>query len=80
MRLLGVEAMEQVVIYYSTYQIRCKVVAFDDDDKRIEDTNKKPNLNCSIGIPTCIRKQLNMEDIRKTVKVSRDTKFIFKKN
>ena len=79
MRLLGVEAMEQVVIYYSTHQIRCKVVAFDEDDKRIEDTNKKPNLNCSIGIPTCIRKQLNMEDIRKTVKVSRDTKFIFKK-
>ena len=79
MRLLGVEAMEQVVIYYSTYQIRCKVVAFDEDDQRIEDTNRKPHLNCSIGIPTCIRKQLNMEDIRKTVKVSRDTKFIFKK-
>lgn len=78
MLLLGIEPMDKVIIRFKESEISCHVLPFCDD--KFERTNIPSIVELSIGIPAHIRNKLKITDIQSSVKVDRDTTFIFKKS
>ena len=78
MLFLGIEPMDRVVIRFKEKEIACHVLPFCDD--KFERTNIPSIIELSIGIPAHIRNELKISDIQSSVKVDRDTNFIFKKS
>ena len=77
MLLLGIEPMDKVIIRFKESEVSSHVLPFCDD--KFERTNTPSILELSIGIPAHIRNKLGITDIQSSVKVDRDTVFIFKK-
>ena len=78
MQFLGIEPMDRVIIRYKETEAVCQVLPFCEEKYRR--TNTPGIIEQSIGIPVHIRGELNIPDIQSSVKVDRDTVFIFKKN
>lgn len=78
MLFLGIEPMDRVVIRYKETEVTCHVLPFSND--KFERTNIPSIIELSIGIPAHIRDKLKITDIQSSVKVDRDTPFIFKKS
>ena len=78
MQHLGIEPMDQVILRYKETEAACHVLPFRDD--KFGRTNIPSIIELSIGIPAHIRNQLGITDIQSSVKVDRDTRFIFKKS
>ncbi len=79
MKLLGVEEMDMVRLQYKKTQIHCRVLGFDDEQLFLK-TNLPLPMELVIGIPTHIRKKLHITELNTTIKVDRDTGFIFKRS
>ncbi len=78
MRFLGIEPMDRVIIRYKNRHLACHVLPFDEE--KYTRTNLPGVIELSVGIPAHIRSQLGITDIQTSVKVDRDTAFIFRKS
>lgn len=78
MLLLGIEPMDKVVIRFKETELSCHALPFCED--KFERTNIPSIIELSIGIPAHIRNKLKITDIQSSVKVDRDTTFLFKKS
>lgn len=78
MQFLGIEPMDKVIIRYKENEVSCNVLPFKND--KFYKTNVPSIIELSIGIPAHIRNELKIDDIQSSVKVDRDTGFIFKKS
>lgn len=78
MQFLGIEPMDKVIIRYKENEVSCNVLPFKDD--KFGKTNIPSIIELSVGIPAHIRKALKIDDIQSSVKIDRDTGFIFKKS
>ncbi len=78
MQYLGIEPMDRVILRYKENEVACHVLPFRDE--KFGRTNTPSIIELSIGIPAHIRNQLGITDIQSSVKVDRDTRFIFKKS
>lgn len=78
MRFLGIEAMDKVVLRFKNKKISCHVLPFSED--KYTNTNIPSVIELSVGIPAHIRDTLGVTDIQSSVKVDRDTGFIFRKS
>ena len=78
MKFLGIEAMDKVVLKFKTRQKSCHVLPFDGD--KYKNTNLPGVVELSVGVPAHIRADLGITDIQTSVKVDRDTWFIFRKS
>ncbi|MBQ4613101.1 MAG: hypothetical protein IJB26_06130 [Clostridia bacterium] len=76
MRFLGIGPMDKVVIQYKEKTVSCHVLPFCDE--KFAYTNTPSVIELSIGIPAHVRRKLGVTDIQSSVKVNRDTAFIFK--
>ncbi len=79
MKLLGVEEMDNVILRYKRKRVKCRVLCMDDVQGFFK-TNKPFPPDFSIGVPAHIRTKLGIGDLHSSVKVERDTAFIFKKS
>jgi hypothetical protein len=79
MKLLGVEEMDNVILRYKRKKVKCRVLEMDDVQSFFK-TNKPFPPEFSIGVPAHIRTKLGIGDLNSSVKVERDTAFIFKKS
>ncbi len=79
MNLLGIDEMDKVVLGYKNNKISCRVLELDDENAFLE-TNRPIPTDLAIGVPIHIRERLGVLDLSSTVKVDRDTAFIFKKS
>lgn len=79
MNLLGIDEMDKVILQYKDRKISTRVLALDDDKAFLE-TNLPISTDLVIGVPVHIRKKLGVLDLSTTIKVDRDTAFIFKKS
>ena len=78
MQFLGIEPMDRVIIRYKENEAACQVLPYSEE--KYGRTNTPGIIEQSIGIPVHIRGQLDIPDIHSSVKVDRDTAFIFWKN
>lgn len=78
MLFLGIEPMDKVIIRFKETEVSCHVLPFSEEKFGL--TNIPSVIELSIGIPAHIRNELNITDIQSSVKVDRDTTFIFKKS
>lgn len=78
MLLLGIEAMDKVILQYKEKTFSCHVLPFDSE--KYGCTNVPGIMEFSVGIPAYVRNKLGIVDIQSSVKVDRDTAFIFKKS
>lgn len=78
MLLLGIEAMDKVILQYKEKTFSCHVLPFDSE--KYGCTNVPGIMEFSVGIPAYVRNKLGIVDIQSSVKVDRDTTFIFKKS
>ncbi len=79
MNLLGVNEMDQVILQYKNRRKSCRVLELKEKDAFLEN-NRPISIDLAIGIPTHIRKELYITDLTSSIKIDRDTRFIFKKN
>ena len=79
MSLLGINEMDKVIIQYKNNKLSCRVLELDDNEAFFE-TNLPISADMAIGIPVQLRKKLAINDLSSSIKVDRDTIFIFKKN
>ncbi len=78
MEILGVQNMDKVKLTFGTNTFVCRVMAFEEKKyQRLNETNKKINVNSVIGVPAFIRKKLKIFDLQQTVKISRNTNSMF---
>lgn len=78
MKFLGIEPMDRVILRYKNRHIACHVLPFDES--KFTRTNLPGVMELAVGIPAHIRSQLEITDIQTSVKVDRDTAFIFRKS
>ena len=79
MSLLGIDEMDKVILQYKDRKISTRVLSLEDDDAFLE-TNLPISTDLVVGVPVHIRKKLGVMDLSTTIKVDRDTAFIFKKS
>ena len=79
MNLLGINEMDKVILQYKNNKISCRVLELDDKEAFYE-TNLPISLDLVVGIPAHIRKKLQLTDLSTSIKIDRDTFFIFKKS
>lgn len=79
MNLLGINEMDKVILQYKNRRKSCRVLELKDKDAFFEN-NRPVSTDLAIGIPTHIRKELYITDLTSSIKIDRDTRFIFKKN
>lgn len=79
MRLLGIEEMDKVTLKYKKQHISCRVLELDKESSFFK-TNLPVQTDLAIGVPSHIRKKLGITDLKTTIKVDRDTGFIFKRS
>ena len=79
MNLLGVNEMDKIVITHNGASVKCRVLKLDDASA-FSETNVPTSLNYAIGIPAHVRRKLGIYDMVSSVKVDRDTGFIFTKS
>ncbi len=79
MKLLGIDEMDKVILRYKDKRISCRVLELENENAFFE-TNLPVSTDLVIGVPTHIRKKLGLFDLSSSVKVDRDTAFIFKKS
>lgn len=77
MRFLGIEPMDKVVLRFKNRKKDCHVLPYDAS--KYTNTNVPGVIELAVGIPAYIRDELGITDIQSSVKVERDTKFIFRK-
>ncbi len=79
MNLLGIDEMDKVILQYKNKKIRCRVLELDSEELFLK-TNRPVSTDLAIGIPIHLRKKLGILDLSASIKVDRDTAFIFKKS
>lgn len=79
MNLLGINEMDKIVISHNNTSVKCRVLKLDDA-AAFGETNVPTSINYSIGIPAHVRRELGIFDMNTSVKVDRDTGFIFAKS
>ena len=79
MSLLGIEEMDNVILNYKGKEVRCRALVLDNE-KNFNNVNLPIQTSLAIGVPVHIRKSLGIPNVKSTVKISRDTSFIFKKS
>ena len=79
MNLLGVSEMDKIVITHNNVSVKCRVLKLDDSSAFLE-TNVPTPVNFAICIPAHVRRKLGIYDLNTSVKVDRDTGFIFAKS
>ena len=79
MNLLGIDEMDKVVLQYKNKRFSCRVLEFDNEEA-FQQTNLPISQDLVVGIPAHIRKKLGLCDLSSSLKIDRDTSFIFKKN
>lgn len=79
MNLLGIDEMDKVVLQYKNKRLSCRVLEFDNETA-FQQTNLPISPDLVVGIPAHIRKKLGLCDLSSSLKIDRDTPFIFKKN
>ena len=79
MNLLGIDEMDKVVLQYKNKKISCRVLELDDANAFAQ-TNLPISPDLVVGIPAHIRKKLGLHDLSSSLKIDRDTSFIFKKS
>ena len=79
MNLLGIDEMDKVILQYKNKKVSCRVLELEDKSTFLE-TNLPISPDLAIGIPAHIRKKLNLCDLSSSIKIDRDTPFIFKKS
>ncbi|MBQ3003167.1 MAG: hypothetical protein IJD82_05500 [Clostridia bacterium] len=79
MNLLGIDEMDKVILQYKNKKISCRVLELGDAEAFAE-TNLPISPDLAVGIPAHIRKRLGVLDLSSSVKIDRDTAFIFKKS
>lgn len=81
MKLLGVEEIDSVILRYHTRKVKCRVLEMDDRDEFVAMNGENGLLpDLSIGIPAHIRNKLGITYVDCSVKVERDTDFLFAKS
>ncbi len=80
MHLLGIDEMDKVQVQYRSRKVSCRVLELDGNEEAFLETNRPMSMDFAIGIPSHIRKKLDLPDLATAVKVDRDTRFIFKKS
>jgi hypothetical protein len=84
LKMLGLENTDNVVITYRSRQVVARALEVDADSfEKIQNNNtmaSQTEMEYSIGIPTHIRSQLDMEHIHCVCSVRRDMNYIFKKH
>lgn len=78
MLLLGVEPMDKVIVRFRENEVSCHVLPFCEE--KYGYTNTPGVIELSLGIPAHVRNKLKIYDIQSSVKVDRDTEFIFRKS
>lgn len=79
MNLLGIDEMDKVILQYKNKKVSCRVLELGDEEAFAE-TNLPISPDLAVGIPAHIRKRLGVLDLSSSVKIDRDTAFIFKKS
>ncbi len=79
MNLLGIDEMDKVILQYKNKKISCRVLELEDEKAFLE-TNLPISPDLVLGVPAHIRKKLRIMDLSSSIKIDRDTSFIFKKN
>lgn len=79
MRILGIEEMDRVILQYKKRKVSCRVLELSEKEAFYE-TNLPISPDMAIGIPVHIRKKLGITDLNSTIKIDRDTAFIFRRN
>ncbi len=79
MNLLGIDEMDKVILQYKNKRVSCRVLELEDMDA-FGETNLPISPDLVIGIPAHIRKKLYIMDLSSSIKIDRDTGFIFKKS
>lgn len=79
MNLLGIDEMDKVILQYKNKKVSCRVLELDDEEAFAE-TNFPISKDLVVGVPVHIRKKLQVMDLSSSIKVDRDTTFIFKKS
>mgnify|MGYP004607460619 FL=1 len=78
MDVLGIENMDRVLLKYKNNSIVCQVLEIDEE-RLFYNTNLPIETNMAIGVPAHIRKKLGV-NLNSTIKIDRDTAFIFRKS
>lgn len=82
MNLLGIEDMDEVIVSCRNRSVKAKAMCADSLDE-VRSNNiigHDSDGDTIIGIPVFLRKQLGVRDLNVSVKVSRSTRFLFRKN
>lgn len=79
MALLGVSEMDRVILTYHNKSKKCRVLLLENNDS-FKKNNIPVSIDISIAIPVNVRNELGIMDIGSSVKVDRDTGFIFRKS
>ena len=79
MSLLGIDPMDRVFLRYRKKSVSCRVLELDDKDAFLT-TNIPVSPELVIGVPAHLRKKLGVTDLSSSIKVDRDTGFIFRRS
>ena len=79
MNLLGIDEMDKVILQYKGNRVSCRVLELSDGEAFLE-TNLPISPDLVVGIPAHIRKRLGVMDLSSSLKIDRDTSFIFVKS
>ena len=79
MNLLGISSMDTVRITYRNKTISSRVLELEEKEAFAK-TNPPMSGDVVIGIPVNLRKKLGINNVNSSVKVDRDTPFIFRKS
>lgn len=78
MQILGIQPMDRIILQHKERTVSCHVLPYDVG--QYGRTNIPGVVELAVGIPAHLRKELGIPDIQSSVKVDRDTVFIFKKS
>ncbi|MBQ5819896.1 MAG: hypothetical protein IIW31_01545 [Clostridia bacterium] len=79
MNLLGIDEMDKVILQYKGNRVSCRVLELSDGEAFLE-TNLPISPDLVVGIPAHIRRRLGIMDLSSSLKIDRDTSFIFIKS
>lgn len=78
MKLLGIDEMDRVILRHRNRKVKCRVLSLDDE-RAFKEANTPVLTDLAIGIPVQLRKELGIRDMKSSVKIDRDTGFIFRR-
>ena len=79
MNLLGIDEMDKVILQYKNKKLSCRVLELEDHEA-FSETNLPISHDIVVGVPAHIRKKLHVMDLSSSIKIDRDTTFIFRKS